>query len=877
MLLCRRILRVHVPNLSSVVRLQGAQTVQHGRLSDVKPYLRHTRHASNNRCDESDDAPATSPQDPAVVPANIPLPHTSNSLPNPYPELLGTVLRISRYSEPTKGVKELKTVAGKTVVEESKYSPFQAYMLLRAQDSNIAASLPVDVLCCIAQGAVKHGCQDIVDSITADVLAECKDDANSSNTPPNSPTVIADVDINVGAPPEATLRHNTDSPNSNPSCAHGTFRLRDRASVAAALLCVSPRYPHLLAKGTVLALLTLINSAGRIDSLPVNAACHAIRTVCDDVQPDTCTQDIIALALPRFLGWLRAWQAPTGAKAVSYRPSETILAAYGVVHELVLLGDKEEAFDLFRALTENHHIPPDSFRHVDINVDAKSNAGSTTKYDFSMIIRNVLARACFHWGWHHLGVELMVAMTETYDEGVQTEHSKKLVSGILDLLHTAIESCTTEQFRCCATLMCSLVRDMDIPEATVRLFYNRARLLRDGTSAEMFYRRTQSPQMPSRVRYMSPRGRAFVWLMNYLSEERHNVHLARSLAKQLVQFSVPIPPYERAALVSMVAKNGFAESARALWERYTVGKDRELVVGNAAAMIRVVSLFANLVSRTQEKLEMLRTADDAERLQDTIVEKETRLADMSQFAQTVLLSFHKSKEPLDKAAHSDLNALARGYFLLGRMRQGLLPYRALLRRKEIPDLYDINVALSAISRHSPRMAANLVERMLATGLHPDAVTFGTVMHQALVQGDLELAGILVKQAHEYGLEALSAKTMAALILASVSDRAETTEALEANLRHVWEIVQVTPRSSVVHTPNIGECCIRASLHVGNAKMAFDFWDELVRWKAEWGDHEQIQLRRSIGRLVRRRVREGSLAAERGREMLGALGLGGRVG
>ncbi|KIN96339.1 hypothetical protein M404DRAFT_163496 [Pisolithus tinctorius Marx 270] len=832
MLLCRRILRVHVPNLSSVVRLQGAQTVQHGRLSDVKPYLRHARHASNNRCDESDDAPATSPQDPVVVPANIPLPHTSNSLPNPYPELLGTVLRISRYSEPAKGVKELKTVASKTVVEESKYSPFQAYMLLRAQDSNIAASLPVDVLCCIAQGAVKHGCQDIVDSITADVLADC---------------------------------------------AHGTFRLRDRASVAAALLCVSPRHPRLLAKGTVLALLTLINSAGRIDSLPVNAACHAIRTVCDDVQPDTCIQDIIALALPRFLGWLRAWQAPTGAKAVSYRPSETILAAYGVVHRLVLLGDKEKAFDLFRVLTENHHIPPDSFRHADINVDAKSNAGSTTKYDFSMIIRDVLARACFHWGWHHLGVELMVAMTETYDEGMQTEHSKKLVSGMLDLLHTAIESCSTDQFRRCATLMCSLVRDMDIPEATVWLFYNRAWLLRDGTSAEMFYRCTQSPQMPSRVRYMSPRGRAVVWLMNYLSEERHNVHLARSLAKQLVQFSVPIPPYERAALVSMVAKNGFAESARALWERYAVGKDRELVVGNAAAMIRVVSLFANLVSRTQEKLEMLRTANDAERLQDIIVEKETRLADMSQFAQTVLLSFHKSKEPLDKAAHSDLNALARGYFLLGRMRQGLLPYRALLRRKEIPDLYDINVALSAISRHSPRMAANLVERMLATGLHPDAVTFGTVMHQALVQGDLELAGILVKRAHEYGLEALSAKTMAALILASVSDRAETTEALEANLRHVWEIVQVTPRSSVVHTPNIGECCIRASLHVGNAKMAFDFWDELVRWKAEWGDHEQIQLRRSIGRLVRRRVREGSLAAERGREMLGALGLGGRVG
>ncbi|KAI6114356.1 hypothetical protein F5141DRAFT_1106089 [Pisolithus sp. B1] len=823
MLLCRRIFRVHIPNFSSVVRLQGAQALQDGRLADVKLYLRH---ACNNKCIDSDDSPPTCLQNPVLSSASIPLPHASNPLPKHDSELLSTILRVSRYSEPTKTIKELKNIEGTSVLEESKYSPFQAYTLLRAQDPNLAAYLPVDVLCCIAQGAVKHGCQDIVDSITADVLAERQDNTSSSNTPPNSPTLIADADTDADAPLEATVRDSTNSADSNSDSTRDTFNLQDRAHVAAALLCVSPRHPRLLAKRTVFALLTLVSSADQITSLPVNAACHAIRVVFDDVQLDSV-----------------AWQAPTGAKAVSYRPSETILAAYGV-----------RAFDLFRALAENHHIPPDSFSHVGVDADVGSNAGSTTKHDFSIIIRDVLTRACFHWGWHHLGVELMVAMIETYNQGTQTEDGKKLVSGTLGLLHTAIESCTADQFRRCAILMCSLVRDSSdviIPEST------------------MFYRCTQLLQMPLRVQYPSPRGTTFTWLMNYLLEEKHNIHLARSLAKQLVQFPVPIPPQERATLVSMVAKNGFAESARALWQRYAVGKDSGLVVGNAAAMVRVVSLFASLVSRTQEKLEMLRTTNDTE--------QQNAILTCRSFAQTVLLAFHKSKEPLDKAAHRDLNALARGYFLLGRMRQGLLPYRALLRRKEIPDLYDINVALSAISRHSPRMAANLVERMLETGLHPDAVTFGTVMHQALVQGDLELAGTLVKWAHEYGLKALSAKTMAALILASVSDRAESAEALEANLRHVWEIVQGTPRSSVVHTPNIGECCIRASLHVGNVQMAFDFWDELVRWKAEWGDHEQIQLRRSIGRMVEQRVQEGSLVTERGTEMLRALGLGGRVG
>lgn len=872
MLLCRRIFRVHISNLSSVLRFQRAQALEG---ADIKLYLRRARHVCNNKCIKSDDSPLTCLQNSVVAPENIPLPHTSNSLSKHDPELLSTILRVSRYSEPTKAVKELRNVEGKSVLEESKHSPFQAYTLLRAQDPNLAASLPVDVLCCIAQGAVKHGCQDIVDSITADVLAAHRNDSDSSDIRANSPTVTANADINLDTPPEATVG---DSANSNSDSTHDSFSLQDRAHVAAALLCVSPRHPRLLAKHTILALLTLVSSAGQVDSLPVNAACHAIRIVFDDVQLDACARNIVVLALPRFVAWLRAWAAPTGAKAVSYRPSETILAAYGVVHKLILLGDKERAFDLFRALAENYHIPPDSFNHAGVDANVGSNAGSTTEHDFSIIIYDVLARACFHWGWHHLGVELMVAMIETHNKGARTKDGKNLVSGMLGLLHAAIESCTADQFRRCAILMCLLVRhnsDVVIPEPTIWLFYNRARLHRDGVSAEMFYRCTQTLQPPLRARYPSPRGPTFTWLMNYLLEERHNVHLARSLAKQLVQFPVPIPPYERAPLVSMVAKNGFAESARALWQRYAVGKDRGLVVGNAAAMVRVVSLFASLVSRTQEKLEVLRTTNDTGR-QDAIIEMEAKLADMSQFAQTVLLAFHKSKEPLDKAAHRDLNALARGYFLLGRMRQGLLPYRALLRRKEIPDLYDINVALSAISRHSPRMAANLVERMLETGLHPDAVTFGTVMHQALVQGDLELAGTLVKWAHEYGLEALSAKTMAALILASVSDRAESAEALEANLRHVWEIVQGTPRSSVVHTPNIGECCIRASLHVGNAQMAFDFWDVLVRWKAEWDDHEQIQLRRSIGRMVRQRVQEGSLVADRGREMLKALGLGGRV-
>ncbi|KAG1715718.1 hypothetical protein ID866_1434 [Astraeus odoratus] len=873
MLLCRRILRVHVQNPVSIFRLPqsplhgGALAISRFTVRTTRNVFSHGHHYHNTH--------TTSPRG-LVAQANTPPLHTNFSHPNS--ALLATVLRISRHSEPTKCVKECKIVAGKKVVEEGEYSPFQAYMLLRSQDPAFAASLPTEVLCRIAQGAVKYGCQDIVDSITADILDGEEGDTNATDTSKTCSTNTS----SIGIAPETVSRKPTDrtkdhdtTEGSNKVGVTG-FPLQDRARIAAALLCVSPRHSHLLVKRKVHSLLTLINLAGQISSLPVLAACYVMRAVFEDPRPDPCDGEVIMLALPRFLRWLGSWYAPTDARAVSYKPSETILAAYGIVNRLIVLEEREMAFQLFRVLTENHHIPAEVFRHVNSAVEAGSNGkdNSTTTCSFNMIIRNVLARASVHWGWYHLAVELMSVTIEAQGRDKDQNVTER---EMFDMLHTAIESSTPDQLRYCAVLMCSLARGAQrivIPEHTVGLFYYRARLLRDGLSAEMFYSCTQSFKVLRRVRYPSPRGMTFVWLMNYLAEERHNMHLARALAKQLVEYPVPIPPNERAALVSMVAKSGFAESARALWERYDVGQDRELVVGNAATMVRMVSLFASLISKTRRKVAMLKGAMDADLQTEAIEETETKLADLSRFTRRVLVEFHKLKQPLDKATHHDLNALARGYFLLGGVKQGLLPYRALLRRKEIPDLYDINVALSAVSQHSPRMAAAIVARMIEMGLQPDVVTFDTVMHQALAHGDLELASGLVKQANEHGLEDLSTMSMVALIRASIDDRVITLETLKTNLSYIWEIVQATPRTSMVHTPNLGKRCIRASVQTGDPEMAFGFWNLLVRWKTEWGDREQVQLRRAIGGLVRRCVGEGKLEVERGREMLHALGLGG---
>lgn len=872
MLLCRPILRLHVPNSSPVLPILQSHS-HHGRLAPVKFSPYNARHVPCNRSNNY-TIPTISRPDLGMAQAIIPLP-TKPPHPEPDPDLLATVLLVSRYSGPKKGINEFKIISDKTVVEESKHNPFEAYMLLRAQIPRLAVSLPIHVLCCIAQGAVRHGYQDLVDSIAADVLGEDGGVASPSNAAIDPTSIdadyfIASTDANPTNSQKTDAHQDINYPTDNGRYSTSPFTLQDRARVAAALLCVPPCHSHLLAKHRVHALLTLINSAGEIDSLPVVAACHAMKAVFDDPHSDPYDRHVINLALPRFLGWLGSWHAPTDARAATYKPSKIILAAYGIVNRLLVLREKQNALALFRVLTENRHIPAEAFQ-------GENQARSTTQHDFGTIIRRVLVRACLHWRWHDLAMKLMTAMTETWNAETQPEQSlndrERFISSMLDLLHPIVKSCTASHVQSCAVLMCLLARSTGvvIPESTISQFYYRARLFRDGASAEMFYACTQSSKA-MRMAYPPPSGITFVWLMNHLIEKKHNVHLGRLLAKQLVKHPVPIPSNERSKLVAMVAKCGFAEYARALWERYAVGDCSEAVVGDAATMVRMVSLFASLISRTRSKLEELERGADADREQ-TIQEVEARLTDLSQFSEGVVLAFHKLKHPLDKATHYDLNALARAYFLLGMTSQGLLPYRALLRRKEIPDLYDINVALSAVSRYSPRMAAEVVGRMIGTGLHPDAVTFGTVMHQALVHGDLELTSTLVKQAEGCGLKELSEKTMVALIRASVGDNVVTTETLESNLRHVWKIVQATPRTSVVRTPDMGKCCVRACVQVGDADMAFGFWDKLVRWKVEWWDCEQVQLRHAIGQLVRRRIRDGTLGAERGEEMLHALGLG----
>ena len=87
---------------------------------------------------------------------------------------------------------------------------------------------------------------------------------------------------------------------------------------------------------------------------------------------------------------------------------------------------------------------------------------------------------------------------------------------------------------------------------------------------------------------------------------------------------------------------------------------------------------------------------------------------------------------------------------MGRISDGINTLKILLERRELPDMYDINVALSAMAEYSPRKASRMIGKMVRRGLTPDAVTFGTVLHHSIIHGDMDLANKLFNQAQQTG-------------------------------------------------------------------------------------------------------------------------------
>ncbi|KAF5389328.1 hypothetical protein D9757_003434 [Collybiopsis confluens] len=567
-------------------------------------------------------------------------------------------------------------------------------------------------------------------------------------------------------------------------------------------------------------------------------------------------------------------RAPVGAESVNQELPYIVDAAFELLYYLILLKNERLALELFQILTERLYISP----------EAVQLAPTSTK-DFDYIISVTLARSCLYWHKRDLLLrlllrylpsdnELEVAMRQknlSLDPNSNpesppppTHFHQSLDPSLLDLitetLYASFRNPNAEEMRRCVDVITRIHLLAPVQNALIRLAYTAAVETRMGAVARRLYAFTREPAVEAEHRYAAPQGQALLFLMTFLTEEKGNSHLARTLADEVAQNKTFLPVQDRAKFLALTVSQGFGISARTLWERYAIGKDSMLITGNSALLMKMVRLFSRMVRSLEADLPNVDgeqataaeepTEEEAEGLPERTREMVTRAQNIRAFVQKVIGAFLEAHKPLDQAQHTNLTTLARAYFVAGSFDDGFKVFRTLIRRREVPDLYDINIGLSALAEHRPVTAAKMIQVMLERGIQPDSVTFGTVIHHALAHGNMELVGNLLKQARTSNIQ-LSRQGLFSLTRATVAMEEGLGKSKVEHLRDALAVLEAMPEQGRLSSPDMGKFMVFAALREGEGTLAFKFWKLLLKFSAEWEDGEQVFIRR----LLRKRILE----------------------
>ena len=417
--------------------------------------------------------------------------------------------------------------------------------------------------------------------------------------------------------------------------------------------------------------------------------------------------------------------------------------------------------------------------------------------------------------------------------------------------------------------------------------------------------------------YPVPHGPVLLWFLETMLKKSKNVHLCRSLAKEVVDSNIDIPVYDRGQFIRLVANAGFAQAGRKLWERYSEDETQG-VIGHAGAMTRLVSLFYHLGKDLEAKEAIVDESPDIFRYSSSdaefpdggggddvemaVIDGEDAgvLFDASaarDFAKEVVDKFRACKVPLERASQQDLNALARAYFMMDRTEEGFALFQ-MVKGIRPPDMYDVNVVLSGVARYNVGLASRMIDRMHERGLAPNVVTWGTLIHLAFLKGATELMINLVKRAQERGISGFTARTIGTLIRASVSDvpsgsqiarhtitlgnakgvgLLELTfggegdiEQIRRNLKVAWHLIGTLDSQVFVGTWSLAKFCLDRALWVGDAELAFGFWEKYLGSKTQWNDPGQAESRKKLCELVTMARQENNLEVLQATNMLRRL-------
>lgn len=671
-------------------------------------------------------------------------------------------------------------------------------------------------------------------------------------------------------------------------------------------------YYRVLTKEQICTLLRVLYNTGQVKRLQDNLRVPIARSLLT-LQKEPIDVDTIELLIPMLVDSISECE-PTKEDSV-----RVVWPLYYITQRLVILGQYQKALNVFHVLVQTQNVITSSITPTDL-----------AEQDFAAVVTTSLIRSCVDWGWI---VRANVLLREVIDysrttTGVVSPVYRKLASQLVVPLATiAAEPDIAGAAKLIRLLMDHGDLDVGPPykRSILSRFYYQAHLMDNLKSAEEIYAYSQQEEIAAKAkrRYPAPYREAIRWLLHGLCTKSHNTALARTLVQQIVDENLSIPAYDRAPIVGLAASEGFAGPARILWERFVQAPpyQRRLLLGNASAMLRLVSVFSSLARRkgsvsrdkevlgaypwlkqtkprrkdsTRKQLESVPpeqsspvsadesvTASDAVQAQpptesdasnpcDNVAGAEAAkdsAEDMLAFANSVVAAFRKTLIPLDQASHESLSALARAYFMLGAHKEGFAIFRFMVDRHIILDLHDMNIIIAALAHHDPANAMLMLERMVHRNLRPDAVSFGTVIHYAILHGNRELVSTAIARAKELGVNSFTFKTLGALLHATAKSQLTVKGNAADNLEGVKDIIREMFAANYKPTPEMGRDAVMAAINADSPRTAFDFWKMLVKGRSEWNDTAQKKLRTQIANRLREHYQRGWLEHDIGQSML----------
>ncbi|KAI0789626.1 hypothetical protein C8Q75DRAFT_144914 [Abortiporus biennis] len=568
------------------------------------------------------------------------------------------------------------------------------------------------------------------------------------------------------------------------------------------------------------------------------------------------------------------------------------------------LGQPANAHSLFSTLVKEKIIPEEALADIPDHDP-----------QFVEIVLRVLLNVCLQRGWLTRGAQLLQTVFKI-DYPVSVNIARSFSKLIVMLLRRQRVGDLPRVARILTHLL-SRNQIPNIDNDVFSLFYSLARQENAVNPATQIYLLTRSEAVMSQKVFPTPDGDTCLWILRHAARERMSNLIFRLMAKDIVKAPGIIRVSDRPFLVGYIAGAGIATESRALWEHWSLDIDYELLTGDSALMIRLVSLFMNVARRMEKRRDNLSATQRTGSVTSSIPEEDilgghrdphvpssthghgsnskksssnattgnkisvaerskeieelnSRIRDSRSFAWRVVREYRKTRSSLEACSHNDLNALARVYFMFGALEEGFEAFKMIMTRTGQPNIRDLNVAISGVAYYDPHAASRLIERMIAMGIRPDATSFGTIIHRALVKGDDALAEQLRKRAAELKVNDFDIKTMGALLRKTVSHpyKQETAWQDFVQARH---IIKEVLSAGQTPTARMGVDAVIASLRACKVTQAFKYWQLYVKDKLDPSGTEQRYTRERLTYMIRLWHRKGSVGIIEANAMLSELG------